>query len=186
MAEVLESSGVALDEQTHDDFKNMITSSNGSVFLKVCLRILSSTSSGSMRWHPLMIWWCLYLWHRYTDCMIISMTHACNHACIHCNIIIRSSGAYEALRDSGCMKLPSQRTLRDCTHYVKASSGFSSEVDKMLIQVAKVDMCPEREKNIILRLDEMHIREDIVFDKYSGTMDWICEVGGYQRPSATI
>ena len=27
-----------------------------------------------------------------------------------------SSSAYELLRDSGVVKLPSQRTLRDCTH----------------------------------------------------------------------
>ena len=97
-----------------------------------------------------------------------------------CTIIMvncRSSGAYEALRDSGCIKLPSQRTLRDYTHYVEASTGFSSEVDKMLIQAAKVDTCPEREKNVILLLDEMHIREDIVFDKHSGAMIGYTKLG---------
>ena len=34
IAEASESSGVELDEQTHDDFKNMITSSNGSAFFE--------------------------------------------------------------------------------------------------------------------------------------------------------
>ena len=88
----------------------------------------------------------------------------------------RFSGAYEALRDSSCIKLPSQRTLRDYTHYVEASTGFSSEVDKMLIQVAKVNTCPECEMNVIL-LDEMHIREDIVFDKHSGAMIGFTKLG---------
>ena len=84
--------------------------------------------------------------------------------------LYRSSGAYEALRDSGCIKLPSQRTLRDYTHYVKASCGFSSEVDDMLISASQVKKCPEREKYVVLLLDEMHIREDLIFDKHSGKM----------------
>ena len=46
----------------------------------------------------------------------------------------------------------------------------------MLIQAAKVDTCPEREKNVIL-LDEMHIREDIVFDKHSGAMIGFTKLG---------
>ena len=50
---------------------------------------------------------------------------------------------YEILRSSGCLHLPSQRTLRDYTHYVKATAGFSHEVDLMLMQAARVDVCPE-------------------------------------------
>ena len=42
----------------------------------------------SVRWHPLVIKWCLYLHHK-------------------------SSGAYETLRNSGLIRLPSGRTLRD-------------------------------------------------------------------------
>ena len=89
----------------------------------------------------------------------------------------RSSGVYEALRDSGCIKLPSQRTLRDYTHYIKACTGFSSEVDQMLIKAAKVESCPEREKCVILLLDEMHIREDLVFDKHTGAMIGYANLG---------
>ena len=51
-----------------------------------------STSASGMRWHPLMIKWCLHLCHF-------------------------SSSGYEALRKSGCISLPSQRTLRDYTHF---------------------------------------------------------------------
>ena len=85
-------------------------------------------------------------------------------------LLCRSSGAYEALRSSGCIRLPSQRTLRDYTHYVKASVGFSSDVDQMLIQASKVESCPERDKYVNILMDEMHIREDLVFDKHTGAM----------------
>ena len=89
----------------------------------------------------------------------------------------RSSSAYESLRSSGCLQLPSQRTLRDYTHYVQAATGFSTEVDRMLMKAAKVDPCPEREKCMILLLDEMHIREDLVFDKHTGAMVGFANLG---------
>lgn len=91
--------------------------------------------------------------------------------------LCRSSGAYEALRDSGCLSLPSQRTLRDYTHYVKASCGFSAQVDIMLREASKVDTCPEREKCTILLLDEMYIREDLVYDKYNGELVGFTNLG---------
>lgn len=74
------------------------------------------------------------------------------------------------LRDSGLIHLPTQRTLRDYTYFVKTCTGFSDEVDEMLADAAKVKTCPERDKLVILLLDEMHIREDLVFDKHSGEM----------------
>lgn len=91
--------------------------------------------------------------------------------------VCRSSGAYEALRSSGCLRLPSQRTLRDYTHYVQAQTGFSDAVDKMLMDAAKVKSCPEREKCTLLILDEMHIREDLVFDKHTGTIIGFANLG---------
>lgn len=63
------------------------------------------------------------------------------------------------IRDSGVVSLPSQRTLRDYTYYTKACAGFSTEVDRQLMEVAN---CPEREKYVV---DEMHVKED---DKHTG------------------
>jgi len=65
---------------------------------------LSLKDSRSMKWDPLVIKWCLYLRHL-------------------------SGKGYELLRNSGCLKLPSQRTLRDYTHYISATIGFSAETD---------------------------------------------------------
>lgn len=47
----------------------------------------------------------------------------------------------------------------------------------MLIDAAKVHSCPERERCIMLLLDEMHIRQDLVFDKHSGEMIGFCNLG---------
>ena len=76
----------------------------------------------------------------------------------------RSGAAYEPLRESGTIKLPSQRTSRDYTHYVKTSVGFSYDVDQMLRNAANVETCPEREKYVVMFIDEMYVREDLVFD----------------------
>eukprot|EP00731_Ephydatia_muelleri_P004466 Em0002g642a len=153
-----EAIGVVVDDSLHSDLKatsvlpDCITmmqqypkDSFSRIFWQQQMEAASRKNARTMRWHPLMIRWCLSLRHR-------------------------SSGAYEALRDSGCLKLPSQRTLRDYTHYVEAKCGFSVEIDCMLKSASKVEVCPEREKCTILLIDEMHIREDLVYDKHSGEL----------------
>ena len=85
--------------------------------------------------------------------------------CIH--LQHHSSGCYEALRKSGCISLPSQRTLRDYTHIAAAGSGFSTAVDQQLIDAAELVTCPEWKKCVVVLLDEMHIREDLVYNKFS-------------------
>ena len=36
---------------------------------------------------------------------------------------------------------------------------------------AKIDVCLEREKCVVIIMDEMHIKEDIINDKHSGKFD---------------
>ena len=81
------------------------------------------------------------------------------------------------LRESGCIKLPSQRTLRDYTHYVQACEGFSADVDVMLMNAVNVRSCPEREKYVILLIDEMYVREDLVFDRWNGNLVGFANLG---------
>ncbi|KAL5475277.1 hypothetical protein EMCRGX_G027357 [Ephydatia muelleri] len=83
----------------------------------------------------------------------------------------------ETLPTESFQQLPSQRTLRDYTHYISSSSGFSTDVDKMLMDAARITTCPEREKYVILLLDEMHVRDDLVYDKHSGKMIGFANLG---------
>eukprot|EP00731_Ephydatia_muelleri_P025383 Em0017g466a len=59
----------------------------------------------------------------------------------------------------------------------QSSSGFSTDVDKMLMDAARITTCPEREKYVILLLDEMHVRDDLVYDKHSGKMIGFANLG---------
>ncbi len=185
IAESAESCGVVLDEEVHNEFTKIVSSpecttvfkklpqdSFQSIFWQQQIESLDKNPK-NMRWHPLMIRWCLYLKHRLDIlfCMCRNVLPLIGFT------LYRSSGAYELLRSSGCLRLPSQRTLRDYTHCVTAGTGFSGEVDQMLVNAAKIVSCPEREKCVILLLDEMHIRQDLVFDKHTGAMIGFCSLG---------
>ena len=164
LARVIESQGVVVDSESYADLHNITQTESLQVMEKFppgsFQRIIweqqveaaSRKDARGMRWHPLMIRWCLYLRHR-------------------------SSGAYETLRSSGCLVLPSQRTLRDYTHYVNAAPGFSLEVDQQLMTAASIDTLEEWQKCILLLLDEMHIREDLVYEKHSGALIGFTNLG---------
>ena len=68
-----------------------------------------------------------------------------------------SSSAYEVLRNTGVLKLPSQRTLRDYTYHTESVPGFSADFDKQLMDTADILNCTEREKYVIIIFDEMHV-----------------------------
>ena len=156
--------GVTVDDEIHNDMKSIIKTegetmlekgplnSFGRVFWQQQVDAASKKDARGMRWHPLMIRWCIYLRHQ-------------------------SQGAYETLRQSKCVSLPSQRTLRDYTHYIKPKHGFSAEVDSQLCTIAKINQCTEREKHVMLLIDEMHVREDLVFNKHSGELIGFTNMG---------
>ena len=47
----------------------------------------------------------------------------------------------------------------------------------MLRDAAGLDRCPEREKYVILLLDKMHIRQDLLFDKHTGNLIGFTNLG---------
>ena len=144
MEELTANSGVNLDDDLNDDLiKTMMTEEEKSVleqhpegsflhlFWKHQKEALCRNPKG-MRWHPMMIRWCLYLRHQ-------------------------SSKAYDVLRESS-IALPSQRTLRDYTHCCKAASGFSKDVDQQLVLASRILTCEEWQKYVVVLVDEMYIR----------------------------
>ena len=96
-----------------------------------------------MRWHPMMIKWCIHL-------------------------RMLSSSCYNSFRSSGVVRLPSDRTLRDYTHVIKAQSGFQREVDEQLAKEANINN--EHQKYVALVFDEVKVKEDLVYNKHSGEL----------------
>ena len=50
------------------------------------------------------------------------------------------------------------RTLQDHTYYTKATVGFSTDVDKQIMEDARIMSCTEREKYVTIIMNEMHLR----------------------------
>ena len=107
------------------------------LFWEQQIEALKCTDSRQVRWHPMIIKWCL-------------------------SIKLRSSSSYNALFNSGVLVLPSDRTLRDYTHFVKTQAGFSPEGDKQLQREAKLESIPLYQRNVCLVFDEVKIKEDLV------------------------
>ena len=71
--------------------------------------------------------------------------------------------------------LPPERPLRDYTHYISSESGFSHDVDQELIRMAtEMNLSESYKKYVSIVLDEMHIKEGLVFNKHTGCFGWLC------------
>ena len=81
-----------------------------------------------------------------------------------------ASFAYTAMRNSGFIKLPSERTLRDYTHWTKISSGFQPSSFERLLFKANYKELEDWKKFIILLHDEVKIHSDLVYSKHTGEL----------------
>ena len=153
--------GVDLNQSLHDDFVGIYHENTEAVhnkfppgtferlFWDQQAEVLN-IDKRQIRWHPMMIKWCL-------------------------NLKLLSSSAYSALRSTGVLTLPSERTLRDYTHFFKAGSGFSSDVDTQLRKEAQLES--SRNSFVCLVFDEVKIKEDLIYDKHSGELLGFIDVG---------
>ena len=66
---------------------------------------------------------------------------------------------------SVAQELPSERTLRDYTHWIRSGTGFQDQVNAALVKEANV--CEN--KYMVFLWDEM-IKKDLVFDT---SVNWI-------------
>ena len=122
------------------------------LFWEQQLQAVRNRDNRQVRWHPAMIKWCL-------------------------NLKLLSSSSYHALRSSGVMILPSERTLRDYTHWIKAQPGLSDAVDDQLMTQAQITVVPEYMKHICLLFDEVYIKEDLVYNKNTSEIIGFVDLG---------
>lgn len=163
---IVQKEGVTLDDEIASDIGQIMAEEEEAVHSafppgsfqrifweqqKDCLSRSGNDMKG-MRWHPLLIKWCINLRHL-------------------------SAKSYEMLRESGVVRLPSQRTLRDYTNCVKAFPGFSYEVDTQLLSAVNAKSCPAWHMFVVLLLDEMHVKEGLAYDKHTGKMTGFVDLG---------
>ena len=133
------------------------------------LKATTAKNPCQIRWHPMLIKWCL-------------------------NLKLLPSSAYHALRTSGFLTLPSERTLRDYLHYFVSKPGFQNEVHQQLLEEVNLLQLSESKKYVSLIIDEMKIKEGLVYNKQSGNVIGFTDLGdinnhltqlenGYEHPS---
>ena len=156
LSRVITEKGVSLDEETTEDLHQVMVEEEKKVTKSLepgsfphifweQQKEASARDKRGMRWHPAMIKWCIFLRHQ-------------------------SSKAYETIRKSGCISLPSERTLQDYTQCVKSSAGFSTAVDHQLMQVCDIANAKPWEKLVGVLIDDMYIRQDLVYEKRTGKL----------------
>ncbi|XP_063403610.1 uncharacterized protein LOC134687330 [Mytilus trossulus] len=113
----------------------------------------NTAGKNGMRWHPMLIRWCLFMRSK-------------------------SAKAYDSMRDTGFIKLPSTRTLFDYSHYTKSALGFQPDVMKMLHdEASKLAMYEDNHKSFVgILFDEIKIQEDLVYDKHTGELIGFCDL----------
>ena len=119
IAKQTQDKGVILEPDIHNDIEGIMEEKTAEIrenypedsfrrlFWEQQLNALKTKEKRQLRWHPAIIKWCLHL-------------------------KFKSSGAYNALRSTGVLTLPSERTLRDYTHWAKGGVGFKSDVNEQL------------------------------------------------------
>eukprot|EP00731_Ephydatia_muelleri_P010173 Em0005g759a len=141
-----------MEEKSNEIRKTYQADSFQCIFWNQQLELLKLKDKRQIRWHPMIIRWCL-------------------------SLKLLSSASYHALRSSNLVILPSERTLRDYTNIVKAKTGFSTGIDAQLCHEANIDSIPDHEKYVCLVFDEVKIKEDLVFDKHSLELVGFVQIG---------
>lgn len=93
--------------------------------------------------HPVLVKWCL-------------------------SLQLMSSATYHALSSSGFIKLPPERTSGDYTNYFENRPGFQDELNKQLTDEIEKISLPQSRKLVGLILDEMKVKEGLVYNKHNG------------------
>lgn len=157
LEEDIQQKGACLSDGLHKDFSNIIGGIENELpedsFEKLFWQEQKKCfqkSPKAVRWHPMMIRFALH---------------------IH----LRSPSAYQALKESNVIKLPCERTLRDYTNTVHPSTGFHKTVfDDLKHQAGKLN---EIQKYVVLMLDEVSIKDDLVYDQVTGELVGFVDLG---------
>ena len=153
----IETHGIQLDADLQNDCQNLIENiklelpedSFEKLFWEQQQKAFRSYPTGT-RWHPMMI-----------------------HFALH--IHLRPPSAYKALKESGVIKLPSKRTLRNNSNVFHPSPGLKKETfEDLKHQASKLQGIG---KYVVLAFDEVSIKDDLIFDKHTGELIGFVNLG---------
>ena len=160
LQEAIERDGIHLNQEDSEEVSKMSSEvetkfQEGSfqrIFWAQQMQYLRLKDKRAMKWHPAIIKFALNL--RYV-----------------------SSAAYRAVKSNGHISLPSERTLRDYTHWLPGKDGVQLEVLQHIKEQMNFDSLPSWKRNVVLLMDEVHIKSDLVFKKLTGELVGFVNLG---------
>lgn len=151
----IQKSSVEVDHQLSKGITSILGNSNNSItpfmnlFWQEQKKLLSNNSTG-VRYHPMVIRYCL-------------------------SLAAKSPACYEELRKSNILKLPSQRTLRDYRNSIRPKTGFQAEVvEELKVQAHSYF---DVQRYVVLLFDEMKVMSNLVFDKVTAELIGYVDLG---------
>ena len=105
------------------------------------------------------------------------------------SLAAKSSAAYDKIRydekkGTGFLILPSRCCLRDYKNYIKPERGFNPNIMRELRR--KVKDFSDKEKFVVLLMDEMKIQENLVWYKRNGELIRYVDLGDVDLNYATL
>ena len=91
------------------------------------------------------------------------------------SLLSKSPSAYEEIRNSHILTLPSTRTLRDYKNFIKPEPGFRKGVINDLNMITKDYFNIDR--YIVLLFEEMKIKSNLVLDKQTEELIGFLDLG---------
>ena len=153
MRSEISNSSLTVDNQLSGDFISILGKHKVTPFMNLFWqeqkKMFSRTSKGA-RFHPAIIRYCL-------------------------SLHLKSPSAYEELRNSGILRLPSSRTLYDYKAAIPPKTGFNKAVLDDLKRTTKD--YTDVQRHIGMVLDEMKIKSNLVFHKFSGELIGYLDLG---------
>ena len=163
MRSEIKKSSVQVDSQLTNDFIDIMgNQTNATPFMNMFWQEqqkLFQRSSKGARFHPEIIRFCL-------------------------SLFIKSPVVYEEIRNSGILRLPSKRTLRDYKNFIRPKTGFSRPVLNELIKLTENYSGSQR--FVVIVFDEMKVKSNLVFDKYTGELIGFLDLGDPDINFATL
>ena len=153
MKSEIHKSSVEVDNKLSQDITTILgNTDNITPFMKLFWeqqkKLLTRSSTG-VRYHPMIIRYCL-------------------------SLATKSPACYEELRKSNILVLPSQRTLKDYRNSIRPKTGFH----EVLGELKKLtDSYFDVQRYIVLLFDEMKIMSNLVFDKVTGELIRYLDLG---------
>ena len=171
VTKLIESEGVSLQPDDAEDVATVVNEvtqdvenrfpqgSPQRIFWEQQNRYNLAKDKRQMRWHPLVIRFAL-------------------------NLKYLSSSAYKAVRQSGIISLPSERTLADYTHWTHPHAGVQLEFIEQFRTMLLADSTNGLLHSIqskVFSMDEMRIKSGLVFNKHTGCLIGFVDLGGANR-----